>query len=481
VLYDPISHLPLAGNIVPASRIDPIATQLLSYIPLPNLPGGVQNYQITTAVPLNTSDFSAKLNHTLNDKNRFSLSFAMQSRNGRQAQLYGFEDKLDGFGWQSEAGWTHNFGPRAINAFHWAFSRNRSNYVPHFAYGPNVAAAMGIQGTSPDPINYGPPNLSFTNFGNMTDGTPLVKRDQASALRDAVTVVRGLHSVTFGGEYRRVQSNPTTDTYGRGSYVFTGLLTSGFDNNERLLPNTGFDFADFLFGFPNQAKVRYGSSANYFRSSASSAYVVDDWKVRSNLSLNLGLRYEYFAPYTEKYDRMSNLDLAPGVTGAAVVTPGQSGPYTGTFPRALIDGDPKNLSPRAGHCLAPHPQETHRPARGIQHLLQRLRLRGIAGPSGVPAAICPQQLDPCQPGLCAAPGHRFHECQHQVDRQQFCHRPVLQGRLRADLEFRLRAESQQRPWALELSYMGTKGTRLDVERAPNRALPGSPLTAEDRR
>jgi len=221
-----------------------------------------------------------------------------------------------------------------------------------------VAANIGIQGTSPAPLNYGPPNLSFTNFGNMTDGTPLVKRDQMSALRDAMTVVRGLHSMTFGGEYRRVQSNPTTDTYGRGSYVFTGLLTSGFDNNEVLLPGTGFDFADFLFGFPNQAKIRYGSSANYFRSSAYSAYAVDDWKVRSNLSLNLGLRYEYFSPYTEKYDRLSNLDLAPGVTGAAVVTPGQSGPYTGAFPRALIDGDHKNFSPRGPLPGAPRQRNT---------------------------------------------------------------------------------------------------------------------------
>ena len=191
----------------------------------------MQNYQITTVVPLNTTDISAKLNHTLNDKNRFSLSFALQSRNGRQAQLYGFQDHLDGLGWQSEVGWTHNFGPRTINSFHWAFSRNRSNYVPYFAFGPNVAAAIGIQGTSQNPLNYGPPNLSFTNFGNMVDGNPVVRRDQSSALRDAVTVVRGLHSLTFGGEYRRIQSNPITDTNGRGAFVFSGLLTSGFDDN----------------------------------------------------------------------------------------------------------------------------------------------------------------------------------------------------------------------------------------------------------
>jgi hypothetical protein len=480
VLYDPISHLPLAGNIVPANRIDPIATQLLSYIPLPNLPGGVQNYQIATTVPLHTTDFSAKLNHTLNDKNRFSLSFALQSRNGNQAQLYGFQDKLEGFGWQSEAGWTHNFGPRAINAFHWAFSRNRANYVPYFANGPDVAAKIGIQGTSPDPLNYGPPNLSFTNFGNMTDGTPLVKRDQMSALRDAVTVVRGVHSVTFGGEYRRVQSNPITDTYGRGLYVFSGLLTSGFDNNERVLPGTGFDFADFLFGFPNQAKVRYGNSANYFRSAGYSAYVVDDWKVRSNLSLNLGLRYEYFSPYTEKYDRMSNLDLAPGVTGAAVVTPGQSGPYTGAFPRALIDGDHKNLSPRAAIAWRPTPKR-HIILRAGYSIFYNGSIYGeLPGhlASQPPFAQSSSMLASLDYALRLATG--FTSASTKLITNSFAIDRNYKDGYAQTWNFTFE-QNLSKTWVLEFSYIGTKGTRLDVQRAPNRASPGSPLTAEDRR
>jgi hypothetical protein len=480
VLYDPISHLPLAGNIVPANRIDQIASQLLNYIPLPNLPGGVQNYQIATAVPLNTADFSAKLNHTLSSKNRFSLSFALQSRNGKQAQLYGFQDKLDGFGWQSEVGWTHNFGPRTINAFHWAFSRNRSNYLPYFANGPNVAAAIGIQGTSPDPVSYGPPNLSFTNFGNMTDGTPLVKRDQASALRDAVIVVRGLHNVTFGGEYRRVQSNPITDTYGRGLFVFSGLLTSGFDNNERLLPGTGFDFADFLFGFPNQAKVRYGSSANYFRSSAYSAYVVDDWKVRSNLSLNLGLRYEYFSPYTEKYGRMSNLDLAPGVTGAMVVTPGQIGTYTGAFPRALIDGDRKNLSPRGAVAWRPTPKR-HIILRAGYSIFYNGSIYGeLPGrlASQPPFAHSNSILASLDYALRLATG--FTSASTKTINNSFAIDRYYKDGYAQTWNFAVE-QNLSKAWVLELSYLGTKGTRLDVERAPNRALPGSPLTAEDRR
>jgi hypothetical protein len=480
VLYDPISHLPLAGNIIPANRIDKIASSLLSYIPLPNLSGGVQNYQITTVVPLNTTDISAKLNHTLNDKNRFSLSFALQSRNGRQAQLYGFQDHLDGLGWQSEVGWTHNFGPRTINSFHWAFSRNRSNYVPDFAFGTNVAAAIGIQGTSQNPLNYGPPNLSFTNFGNMVDGNPVVRRDQSSALRDAVTVVRGLHSFTFGGEYRRIQSNPITDTNGRGAFVFSGLLTSGFDDNLKLLPGTGIDLADFLFGFPNTAKARFGSSANYFRSTAYNAYVVDDWKIRSNLSLNLGLRYEHFSPYTEKYDRMSNLDLASGVTGAAVVTPGQSGPYTGAFARALIDTDPKNVSPRAAIAWRPT-QKRHVVLRAGYSIFYNGSIYGeLPGhlASQPPFAQNNTILTSLDYPLRLATG--FTRATTKTINNGFVVNRYYKDGYAQTWNFAIE-QNLTKTWVLELSYLGTKGTRLDIQREPNRALPGSPLTAEDRR
>jgi hypothetical protein len=481
ILYDPISHLPLAGNQIPANRIDKIASALLnSYIPLPNLPGAVQNFQFTASVPLNTLDFSAKLNHTLNDKNRFSLNFNVQNRSGGQAQLYGFEDNLDGLGWSAEAGWSHNFGPRAINSFHWAFSRNRSNYVPFFAYGTNVAAAIGIQGTAQDPLNYGPPNLSFTNYGNLLDGSPSIRRDQSSALRDAVTLVRRQHSITFGGEYRRVQSNPITDSNGRGAFVFSGLLTSGFDDNNNLLHGTGYDFADFLFGFPNTAKVRFGSSANYFRSAAYSAYVVDDWKVRSNLSLNLGLRYEYFSPYTEKYDRMSNLDLASGVTGAAVVTPGQSGPYTGAFPRALIDGDPKNLSPRAAIAWRPT-EKRHLVLRAGYSIFYNGSIYGeLPGrlASQPPFAQNNSILTSIDYPLRLATG--FTRAGTKLINNGFVVDRYYRDGYAQTWNFSVE-QNLTKTWTLELTYLGTKGTRLDVQRAPNRALPGSPLTAEDRR
>jgi hypothetical protein len=86
----------------------------------------------------------------------------------------------------------------------------------------------------------------------------------------------------------------------------------------------------------------------YFRQNVWTGFAQDDWKVLPNLTLNLGLRYEYFSPFYEKYGRIANLDIAPGYSAVALVTPGATGPYSGAFPFGLINPDYNNLSPRAG-------------------------------------------------------------------------------------------------------------------------------------
>src|SRR5262249_49340392 len=240
-----------------------------------------------------------------------------------------------------------------LNRLTWNFSRNRNNTLPFFSYRQNVAGDLGISGTSSDPINFGPPNLNFTNFGNLTDAAPLVRRDQTSGVSDGITWVRGAHNLTAGGEYRRMQINTRTDRNARGQFVFTGLMTSGLDDQNQPVAGTGWDFTDFLVGQAQKTSVRYGAGNSYFRGAAYSAYVVDDWRLRPHLTLNVGLRYEFFAPLSEKYDKIANLDIAPGFLGAAGVIPGQAGPFTGVFPRALIDADKNNWSPRIGLAWRP--------------------------------------------------------------------------------------------------------------------------------
>ncbi len=481
-IFDPSSRLPFAGNRVPAARISRASAGLLSYIPLPNAPGPVQNYQLLTSVAQNTDSLSLRLSRPVSKKDRLTFNFGMQRRNGSQAQLYGFRDETSGFGYNSDLGWSHTFGPKRINNLRWNFSRNRSETIPFFAHKTNVAAELGISGTARDPINYGPPNLSFTNFGGLTDASPSLRRDQTSSISDSMLFVQGKHSLSVGAEYRRMQLNNRIEQNARGTFSFSGVSTSGLDEGGLPLAGTGYDFADFLLGLPQSTSVRFGSANTYFRGSVKSFFAQDDWKAKANLSFNLGIRYEYFTPFREKFGRIANLDIAPGFRGVAVVTPGSTGPYSGPFPDGLVDSDKNNVSPRAALAWRP----------GI---LTRRRLQIRAGYgmffNGSVYNQFPNRLASQPPfastaslvtssarvltienGFAAAPSATITNS-YAVNRHY---------RLPYAQTWNLAVQGEIGPSVvLELGYLGTKGTRLDIQRLPNRAAPGSPLTAEQRR
>ncbi len=479
-IYDPLTKLPFPDNQIPASRMNDAARGLLAFIPLPNQPGQVQNYQYVTSASSNTDNLGLRVNRTLTQRDRFDVNFNYQRRNGVNPQLFGYRDETNGMGANLSAGWTHNLSSHTLNSLRANFSRNRSETVPFFAFGEDVAAALGITGVSSDPINYGPPNLSFTNFGALSDASPVLQRNQTAGIGDGMTLMRGTHTVTFGGDFRRMQINTRTDQNARGTFTFSGLATSAFDERGQPLPGTGFDFADFLLGLPQSSSIRFGDTSTYFRASAYSAYVQDDWRLRSNLSLNAGLRYEFFTPFREKYNHIANLDIAPGFTGVAVVVPDTAGPYTGAFPAGLVDPDKNNFSPRIGVAWRPLPKKQLQVRAGYGlfyngSIYNQFPARLAAQPPFANTATLNTSLDrplTIQDGFALAPSQTITNTYavargYRVGYAQTWSLSVQQ--------------TVHQTFVVELGYLGTKGTRLDIQRMPNRAAPGSPLTAEQRR
>lgn len=480
LIYDPGSRLPFPANLVPASRWSRASSGLLDFIPPPNQPGRVQNYQLLTSVPQNTDNLSLRFNQGLSRRNRLSFNFTSQNRNGEIAQLFGFRDETGGGGQNAELGWTLNLRTRLISNLRLSLNRNRNQTIPFFAYGRDLAAELGISGTSHEPINYGPPNLSFTNFGGLSDASPQSRRDQTLLLHEGLTLVRGRHNLAFGAHYRRSQLDSRTDSNARGSFSFSGLATSGLDARNQPLPFTGLDFADFLLGLPQSSSVRFGSANTYFRGASYALWMQDNWRLRRNFTLNAGLRYDFFPPLREKFSRIANLDIAPGFTGAAVVTPGQSGPYSGLFPEALIDADRNNLSPRIGLAWKPFPQRRLqvRAGYGAFHdgsVYARFATRLASQPPFANTAHWSTSLaNPLtlERGFPAQAAGKITNT-FAVDRGY---------RVGYAQTWNL-ALQQELPYSLvvEVGYLGTKGTKLDIQRSPNRAAPGSPLTAEQRR
>jgi hypothetical protein len=353
-VYDPASGAPFAGNKLPASLLDPTALRLAAYYPLPNAPGSRLNYQTPIVSISNQDNLNTRINQQLRKTDRLSGSIGYQHSDTSTPNVFSFIDGGKNNGINASLTWTHTFSKRLINNLTYNFSRSRNQLSPYFAQRTDVAAELGIQGTSSLPLNWGPPNLAFTNFTALNDGNAILTRNQTGALTDGLIVTRAKHQFNIGGEYRRQQINPLSDPNGRGIFTFSGLGTS-------LNGTGGYDFADFLLGQPDAASIRFGNADKYFRTWKIDGYVFDNWKLNQALSLNLGLRYDYTSPYTELYNRMTNLDVAPGFTAIVPTQAGQSGHYSGSVPTSLVRPTRSAFSPNFGVAWRPFPKRRKTP------------------------------------------------------------------------------------------------------------------------
>lgn len=471
-IYDPTTHLPFVGNVIPTSRIDPAALKLLNFFPLQNQPGTVQNYNISKSNPNNNENINVRFNRPITPKDQASFNINYQERNNHQTQLFGYEDPITGYGLSMSFGLVHTLGKATTNSTTISFSRNRSQTNSYFAFGQNYAALFGITGTSSNPINFGPPNLSFTNYGGLSDATASLTRNQTAGINEGILMVRGRHTITFGGEFRRQDLALKTDTNGRGSFSFSGLLTSQLNANGQAIAGTGYDFADYLLGLPQSSNIGFGDTSNYFRANVFDAYVGDDFKWKSGLTINLSLRYEYFAPYSEKYGHISNLDIAPGFTAVSVVTPGANGPYSGKFPDGLVNADPKAFSPRLGIAYKPFKKRSMLVRTGY----------GIFFNGSIYSSF-PYRLS-SQPPFATSANLVTSTADPLTIENGFAAKSVasITNTYAVDKGYRLGyiqtwnfqvQQSLPHQLVMELGYLGTKGTRLDIQEYPNRAVAGS--------
>jgi hypothetical protein len=504
-IYDPLSGSPFPGNIIPSPRISRVSTALLQYIPPPTAGNIVQNYDISPSNPTHSRSFAVRLNGRVNSKN--TLNFNQQfSFNGSTSQeLFGYKDTSSGYGLSSTVGWTHIFKPRFNNNASLTFSRNISRTDPYFANKINVANELGIVGPDQSPEAWGPPNLGFQNFGSLSPADYSSSRGQTTALTDTVTYIyKRNHNLSFGGGYRRMQQNSLSYQNSGGTESFNGLLTRGYDSTGTAIPDTGFDFADYLLGYPQNSTLRVNDSNLYYRGWAANAFAQDDWRVSRGLTLNVGLRWEYFSPYTELHGQMATLDLNSSMTlacpvGAAAVATNVSaaagcppaaildGPFTGRFPNALVNADPREFSPRLGFAWRPS-QKHSRVIRGGYSVFYSgaaysAMARNLAGqPQFSTTADLTNSL-----ALVQAGNGLTVQCAFIVS-PQCPNTPVPtpgtvtntyaidKNYLPAYAQDWMIAMSQTLPHNLvvDLEYIGIKGTRLDVVENPNQLPPNSP-------
>jgi hypothetical protein len=344
---------PFPGNVIPPSRIDPIARQLVDYWPLPNKQpvnaSGAQNFSANRSRNSPTDDLLARIDHAFSDDNRFYFRFIY----GRQpftwtsvypkvvadpeqvvkairpVYYYLFSD-------------THSFSPNMIMDVRYSFS-DRKNDVRSAGVGSDIVRTLGLSGV---PVGAFPQinvaNMAGIGLGRSVYNYPIRQHQ----IIDTLTLARGSHLIKLGGEARQTKldiiSRPSIS--GAFSFAVTG---TGLPGNAQ----TGTGFASFLTGFGNNFSL-----ADNDLLSRSMWYlgwfVQDDWKVTSNLTLNFGLRWETDTPMRDKNNRMNGFDPAAinpvSGTAGAVRFAGVNG-----WPELPYDGDWNNLGPRFGFAWRP--------------------------------------------------------------------------------------------------------------------------------
>lgn len=482
-------------NVMDPSLITPQAQALLNYIPLPNLPGTTQNFHYVTSAESNTDNVSLRLIHN------FGPAPAQGARNfgvGRGGGRRGPRNNLNmGLNWTkttsnivgafpSLAGGTGTQGLNATAA--WVYGNGRKTNNLRFTYNhshvsttnlysgaTNVAGLAQIGGVSPNPFDWGIPGINFTSFSGLSDPTPSRQLAQTYTISDTIIWNHGKHNWRFGGDYRRLLQSFQSARNANGTFTFTGFATAEYIGTQEQ-PGTGSDLADFLLGLPQQSTAQFGSTAYNFRSNSYDAFAQDDWRVRANLTLLLGVRYEYYGPYTEANNQIVNLDVAPGFTTepAVPVEPGQVGPYNGLFPASLVRPDRNAFAPRVGLAWKPFKDTVVRSGYGINYnlaqygaMIQNFAFQPPFATTATNVGTTSNFLNLSNAFPAQTPGEVTNNFAVNPN-----YKLAYVQLWNVDIQRQLPGG-----WLLNIDYNGSKGTRLDTERAL--LIPGQePFTYE---
>jgi trimeric autotransporter adhesin len=356
VVYNPTTHSPFPGNVVPVSAQ---AQSLLQLYPTPNINGNsLYNYQIPVLNSSHQDAFLSRLDKTLGHRDELYGGFNFQSTRASSANLFRFVDTTDTLGINTNINWSHRFNHQLFLYSSYRFSRLRTGIVPYFENRENVSGNAGITGNNQDQTNWGPPALTFSSgITPLLDDQSSFNRNRNDSFSGSVGHYRGLHNITVGGDLRKQQFNDLFQQDPRGTFTFTGAATQGTSNG---VASSGSDLGDFLIGVPDTSSIAFGNADKYLRQTVYDAFIADDWRIQPNLTINIGLRWEYGAPITEIHGRLVNLDVAPGFTAVAPVLGSDPvGPITKIrYPSSLIRPDKRGFEPRVGISWRPIPAST---------------------------------------------------------------------------------------------------------------------------
>ncbi len=332
-IYDPntektvngvVCRTAFKGNLIPTSRITTVGKNYLNYYPLPTASGIFNNYTINSPYPINNAVYTFRIDHSISNNNKL---FGMWSHrmNASQKASRTLPDPVDPNQWHQyfttdflRLGLTTTFKGSMVNQALVGYNRTDARNFNIATLGnTNYSQLLGI-------ANVNSTNFPITTVGEsipqLSNGDNNEKFDNGIRLADSLSIQKGRHSLKFGADYRYQQFSPYDGT--SLTMAFARAQTAG-DSVSSIATNSGNGFASLLLGKASSASQTVYAGQPRWLSAYWAIYAQDDFKIRSDLTLNLGLRYSVDLPRSEAHKLTSNFetnvaDPASGLMGGLV-------------------------------------------------------------------------------------------------------------------------------------------------------------------
>jgi hypothetical protein len=340
----------VGGPVIPPSQLNPIAMKFFALYPAPNLPGTVNNYASSPNRRQNSDVFDVRVDQNFSDRDRFTARYSFNKVNTYTPDSFPAVNGVQSGG--SSASYpgnapdqsqqvllahTHMWGTNKVAEFRTGYTRiNNASYPLN--YGKGVADQFGVVGAHINTTTDCLPQISITNYTGMGNcgALPLIDLDNIFQGSGTISQTIGRHTLKYGAELLRRRVYNFQNGSGPGSFSFTTLpaLTG--------VPSAATPLANFFQGTAYSVSRSVLLSAYYFERWEPSAFVQDSWRAARWLTLNMGLRYDVFTPYTDASGNQQFSCFDPNT--ATLLTAKQNG----VSATCNVKTDFANLAPRFG-------------------------------------------------------------------------------------------------------------------------------------
>jgi hypothetical protein len=377
-----IKRTQFANNKI--TSIDPVAAKILAYYPLPNTAGSApdpktgivsNNYYYSYRGSQPFKKYFGRLDYDITPTNRITASVTKRDNPAIYPSSIGcpincYTGDVDSYNSQITDVW--NISGRTINELRIGYT-NQLNFFATQTAGKGIPAALGLQFSKADIF----PTVNISSFQGLSPGTTAVYKEHNFDPSDVVTMIRGHHVLHFGGEYLIFEDNSTAWGNVNGATTgFTGTYTQcTYCVQTGAAVASGNGFADFLLGDIQNWSA--GVTPEFAgRQKAPQMFVQDDWKIRSNITVNLGLRYQIMEGWSDA--KKNQLTFDPLIQNAVTGTPGGAWfAANGDHGRTQLQNNVySTFLPRVGFAWQIHPDMVVRGGYGLYAYLWSLDTYG---------------------------------------------------------------------------------------------------------